>query len=260
VRRLLALLLTLTLVLLLVDLARPAWTDPLRQAAAGTIGPLQRWVGLPGDDLDRVRTERDTLRVERDLARAEREDLAARLALHEAATGRTHRVVSARVVGFAAGSAPVGSRTVTIDRGADDGVRVDQSVVATHGLVGRVLRTHPGTADVLVLGDPRVVVGVRFGATGALGSLDARAAPGVPLRPFGALTLTVLGDSPVAVGDQVSTLGSPGSVPFVPGVVVGQVTAVDPADGELGRTAEVAPAVDLDTLDHVGVVMVEDAP
>lgn len=259
-RRLLLVLVALTIAVLLVDLARPAWTDPVRQAAAGTIGPLQRWVGLPGDDLDRVRAERDLVRVQRDLARAEREDLAARLALHETGPGRTHRLLTARVVGFAGGSAPVGSRTVTIDRGADDGVRADQSVVAPEGLVGRVLRTTPATADVLVLGDPRVVVGVRVGRTGALGSLDARAAPGVPLRPFGALTLTLLGDSTAAVGDQVSTLGSPGSVPFVAGVPVGEVTAVDPDDGELGRTAEVTPAVDLDTVDHVGVVVVGDPP
>lgn len=259
-RRLLAVLLTLTIAVLLVDLARPSWTDPLRQAAAGTIGPFQHWVGLPGDDLGRVRAERDVLLVERELARAERDDLAARLALHDSMTVQTHRLVTARVVGFAGGSTPVGSRTVTIDRGADDGVRADQSVVAPEGLVGRVLRTTPATADVLVLGDPRVVVGVRFGETGALGALAARAAPGVPVRPFGALTLTVLGDSTVAVGDPVTTLGSPGSVPFVAGVPVGEVTAVDPDDGELGRTAEVTPAVDLDTVEHVGVVMVDGLP
>ncbi len=256
-RRLLTVLLALTIALLLVDLARPAWTAPLRQAAAEATGPLQRWVGSSGE-LGRVRAERDAMQGERDLARAERADLAARLALHESWAGRPeHRLLSARVVGFAGGSAPIGSRTVTVDRGAVDGVRADQSVVAPEGLVGRVLRTTPTTADVLVLGDPRVVVGVRFGQTGALGSLDARAAPGLPLRPFGALTLTALGDSAVTVGDQVTTLGSPGSVPFVAGLPVGEVTAVDADNGELGRTAEVTPAVDLDTVEHVGVVIVE---
>ena len=48
----------------------------------------------------------------------------------------------------------------------------------------------------------------------------------------------------VAVGDRVTTLGSVGGRPYVPGIVVGTVTAVDPVDGQLTATATVRPRFD----------------
>jgi rod shape-determining protein MreC len=259
VRRLLLVLLVVTSLVLVVDLARPQWTSPLVDLGAAALGPVQAVVQWPAGGAARARAERDEALMLLDRARSERDALAGRLRLQESAPA-TQELVLARVVGVSAGSAPVGAREVTIDRGEDDGVRADRSVVAAEGLVGRVVSTTATTADVALLGDPRVVPGVRVGGGGVLGALDARAAPGLPVRPFGALTLTVLGEAPVAVGDEVRTVGSPGAVPYVADVLVGRVTAVDPEDGRLGSTAEVTPLAPLDRLDHVGVVVPEGPP
>ena len=55
-------------------------------------------------------------------------------------------------------------------------------------------------------------------------------------------------------GDAVTTLGSPGSRPYPPGIAVGEVTRVERAPGRLTDTAVVRPAVDLATIDVVAVV------
>ncbi|WP_192498708.1 rod shape-determining protein MreC [Ornithinimicrobium pratense] len=253
---LLALVLALfTAAVLVIDLARPGLAQPVRQGMATLAAPAQS--ALAGWDDGSVRT----LTEERDALAAEVARLQDQVARHEqlrtldrATTWGDHDLLPARVVAFSPGTSPVGGRTVTIDVGARDGVVPDQTVVAAEGLVGRVLRVAPTSSDVLLLGDAGVVVGVRFGLDGALGSVEARPVPGLPARGHGELTLTALGDSEIQVGDEVSTLGSPDDRPYAARIPLGTVRAVDPDRGQLGRTAVVTPHVDTDTLDLVAVV------
>jgi rod shape-determining protein MreC len=255
----------LTAGVVVVDLARPGVVEPLRAAVATVAAPAQS--ALAGWDDDRVRElteERNALAAEVTRLREEVRRHGQLEGLDRATTWGDHRLVPARVVAFAPGTSPVGGRTVTIDVGERDGVQEDQTVVCADGLVGRVLRTSPVSSDVLLVGDPDVVVGVRYGdgaGSGALGSVTATTPPGLPPRGHGELTLTALGDSAISVGDPVTTLGSPDDRPYVSRVPLGTVTSVDPDRGQLGRTAVVTPYVDTDTLDLVAVVFADrDAP
>lgn len=259
-----ALLTLLTAGALVVDLARPDLADPVRAAVAAVAAPAQSTLSRWDDGrVAELTAERDALALEVERLR---EELDGRDQLDDLArsagwdSGGDHRLLPARVVAFAPATSPVGGRTVTVDAGEDDGVREGLTVVTAEGLVGRVVRTAPRSADVLLLGDPDVVVGVRFGTAGALGSVSASPQPGLPPRGPGELTLTALGDSPVSVGDQVITLGSPDGRPYAARVPLGTVTAVDPDRGRLGRTAVVTPHVDTDTLDLVAVVLDGPAP
>ncbi|MCK0111532.1 rod shape-determining protein MreC [Ornithinimicrobium sp. F0845] len=247
----------LTVCVLLVDLARPAVTAPVRRSAATVFAPVQAaMTGWTDDRLTEVTRERDALDARVKELEAELRTSGQLTELERAAAGwGGHELLPARVVGFSSGSTPVGGRTVTIDAGELDGVRTDQTVVSSDGLVGRVVRTAPTSADVVLLGGSDVVVGVRFGDEGALGSVDGRPAPGLPARASGQLTLTAVGDSMISVGDPVTTLGSPDSIPYVAGIPLGTVTSVDPDRGQLGRTAVVEPFVDGDSLDLVAVVL-----
>ena len=101
-------------------------------------------------------------------------------------------------------------------------------------------------------GGGELVVGVRVGATGALGSVGPGAA-GPRRRPPGELSLQLVTRGTPTVGDPVTTLGSPDG-PFEPGVRVGTVAAVDQAAGALTVSASVTPAVDVGSLDVVGVL------
>ena len=69
------------------------------------------------------------------------------------------------------------------------------------------------------------------------------------------LGLALVQTGALAVGDDVRTLGSVGGRPFVPGVLVGQVTAVEPQRGRLAPSGTVRPAVDVGTLSVVGVLL-----
>ena len=84
---------------------------------------------------------------------------------------------------------------------------------------------------------------------------SARPPPGDAVRAPGDLTLRLVDRSTVAAGDRVTTLGSVGGRPYAPGIVVGTVTSVDPAQGRLTATAVVRPAVDASRLDVVAVVL-----
>lgn len=241
--------------LLGLDVSRPGSTSFLRTGAAAAFGPLERALTVGRDDeVTRLTGERD------ELIRARRQDaatvqqargVASALAL-PAAKGAV--LLAARVVAFTPVSSS-GEHRVTIDVGYRDGVTKDLTVIAGAGLVGRVIAVAAWTSDVLVVGDRDLRVGVRVGQKGWFGSVSATAPIGVTRREPGHLSLTLLEQGTVVVGDTVRTLGSIGGRPFMPDIPVGMVVSLDPDRGQLTSTAAVEPAVDTATLDVVAVVL-----
>lgn len=264
--------LAVTVLVLILDLGRPSWTDPLRSAAAQVAGPVQRALtGLTDTRVTDLTQERNELAARVAELEAERQIDADLSALADGSSWGSGTLLPSRVVGFAGESRPVASRTVAIDVGTADGVQVGQTVVDVDGLVGRVTRVETSGAVVEVLGDDQVVVGVRFGPDGALGTVvsGARPVPGagtsasaaasreVAARGPDDLTLIALGDTTPEPGDEVFTLGSPDGTPYAAQVPVGVVGEVDPPGPteQFGATAVVRPYVDLDTLDLVAVML-----
>lgn len=247
----------LTTALLLVDLVRPATMEPVRSAAAVVSAPvtgaLAGWTDTRITELTR---ERNDLAARVADLQAQVDTHADLEALERSASWGRSELRPARVIGFSSSSAPVGERSVTIDAGSQEGITVDQTVIDVNGLVGRVVRVDRRSADVLLLGDADVVVAVRFGADGALGSVEASPAQAhqLPARGPDELTLIGVGQSPIAVGDVVTTLGSPDSRPYVAGVPLGEVVSVDPPNGGVSASAAVRPYMRADTLDLVAVV------
>jgi rod shape-determining protein MreC len=244
-------LLLATLVAVVLDLSGSVLPDRARSVAAAAIGPVQRSVAAV-DRGDSARLEEENAVLRTRLAQAEarlaQDDAAGRL-LASASAGAGH-LLAARVV--ATNTTVAGGRQVTVDVGHRDGVEPNLTVVAADGLVGRVVSVGPWSSDVRLLDGADSAVAVRVGS-GVLGSV---AGPqGDIARAPGELTLALVDRSTVAVGDQVTTLGSVGGRPYVPGIVVGTVTAVDPALGTLTATAAVRPAVDPNRLDVVAVVL-----
>lgn len=252
-RRLLLVLLSVTLVVAALDVAGSSAAGPLRGAGAVVFGPLERLAGGGaaggldggGQAVAPVRQAVESAGSTR--AAAETEQLRELL---ESPGTKGVRFVPARVVAVGAQGA-AGPARVTIDVGSRDGISTDLTVVAARGLVGRVVSTGPWTSDVLLVGSADLTVGVRVGRAGTLASLGAGARP----RPAGQLDLQLVQRGTVAVGDAVTTMGSVGGRPFVAGVRVGTVASVDPAGGQLAPTAAVTPSVDVTSLDVVGVVL-----
>jgi rod shape-determining protein MreC len=249
-RRLLATLVALTLLVMAVDLAGGAGPGVLRSAGGVAVGPLQRLLS-PGDDRaggDRIERAA-ALHLDTSDAVAARE--LRRLLAAPQARGRAF--VPARVVAVGRQGA-AGPERVTVDVGSRDGIVPDLCVVTADGLVGRVVSVAPWTADVLLLGSADLAVGVRVGSPGVLGTVGS-GAKGAHRRPAGQLNLTAVERGRLRPGDPVETLGSVGGAPFPAGIPVGVVTSTDQSAGDLTPSAAVRPAVDVTTLDLVGVLL-----
>lgn len=133
-----------------------------------------------------------------------------------------------------------------IDVGSRDGVSENMVVVEPNGVAGRIIRVSERTSTVLLLTDPQSGVGVITAK-----SRDA----GVAAGQVGSQELVVrfFGGTPrPSIGEQVLTSGYGGVFP--PGLVVGQITAIDYDSQGLVLTAVVKPAVDFDRLSEVLVL------
>ncbi|AQU68729.1 rod shape-determining protein MreC [Streptomyces niveus] len=264
-RLLLVLLIAIAFALITVDIrgGEASPVDGARQAAATVFGPVQNGVAKAVDPVgnaigavrdsggrhDRVTAlERENAALKQRLGSDDRNRSRVReldKLLKTAGAGQ-YGIKAAEVI--AIGAAQGFSWTVTIDAGANDGVKRDMTVLNGDGLVGRVTTVGPNTATVLLANDPDFTVGTRMEKSDELGF-----ATGQGDQPLNVQLLN--GKAKVKNGDRLVTFGSSRDRPFVPGVPVGQVVRVDPAAGDLTRDIFVRPYVGFSKLDIVGVVV-----
>jgi len=264
-RLLLVLLIAIAFALITVDIrgGRNSPVDGARQAAAAVFGPIENGVSSAVDPVgNAVSAVRDSGDKHDRLAKLEKENatLKAKLGsddrsrsrlkqldkmLNVAAEGQ-YGIKGAEVI--AIGAAQGFSWTITIDVGANDGIRRDMTVLNGDGLVGRVTTVGPDASTVLLANDPDFTVGTRMEGSDELGFASGQGDR--------ALRVELLnGKAEVKKGDRLVTFGSQADKPFVPGVPVGVVSRVDPSGGGLTRTLYVTPFVGFSRLDVVGVVV-----
>ncbi|MET9497287.1 rod shape-determining protein MreC [Streptomyces sp. NPDC006552] len=264
-RLLLVLLIAIAFALITVDIrgGEDSPVDGARQAAAKVFGPVENGVSGAVDPIgNAVGAVRDSGNRHDRIGRLERENAALKAKLGSDDRNRSkirqldtmlktagagqYGIKGAQVI--AIGSAQGFSWTVTIDAGANDGLKRDMTVLNGQGLVGRVTTVGPGTATVLLANDPDFTVGTRMEKSDELGFTSGQGD-----RPLRVQLLN--GKAKVKKGDRVVTFGSQADKPFVPGVPVGTVVRVDPSGGDLTRTVYVRPYVGFTKLDIVGVVV-----
>nr|WP_153864890.1 MULTISPECIES: rod shape-determining protein MreC [Myxococcaceae] len=235
---------------------RPRWLD---RAIIALTAPLQRGItgGIDGGvrmvrayiTLHGVREENEVLRLENlrmhaavqalGEARLENERLKKLLGYTEAASGPE---IPARVLGV--NPAPK-LLSVRINRGEADGVERGMSVVTPEGIVGQVVRTTGGYADVALVTDPMSRVAIRVQRSRARAT-----AAGAGLNPL--RLETALRTEDISEGDLVITAGTDGVYP--PGLVVGRVSALEKSTQGMFQHAEIIPAVDTTKLEEVLVI------
>ncbi|WP_369389158.1 rod shape-determining protein MreC [Streptomyces sp. CG1] len=264
-RLLLVLLVAIAFALITVDIrgGRNSPVDGARQAAAAVFGPVENGLSSAVDPVgNAVSAIRDADSRHDRLATLEKENAALKAKLGSDDRNRSrlnqldrmlkiagdgqYGIKGAQVI--AIGAAQGFSWTITIDAGANDGIRRDMTVLNGDGLVGRVTTVGPDTSTVLLANDPDFTVGTRMEGSDELGF-----ASGQGDRPLRVELLN--GKAEVKKGDRLVTFGSEADRPFVPGVPVGVVSRVDPSNGGLTRTIYVTPYVGFTKLDIVGVVV-----
>lgn len=264
-RLLLVLLIAIAFALITVDIrgGEASPVDGARQAAATVFGPVQNGVAKAVDPVgNAIGAVRDSGGRHDRVSALERENAALKQRLGSDDRNRSrvkeldkllktagagqYGIKAAEVI--AIGAAQGFSWTVTIDAGADDGLKRDMTVLNGDGLVGRVTTVGPNTATVLLANDPDFTVGTRMEKSDELGF-----ATGQGDQPLNVQLLN--GKAKVRNGDRLVTFGSSRDRPFVPGVPVGEVVRVDPSGGDLTRDIFVRPYVGFSKLDIVGVVV-----
>jgi rod shape-determining protein MreC len=138
-------------------------------------------------------------------------------------------------------------KTLTIDRGSQAGIRTDAVVLGAGGVVGRVIRVFPNTAEVLLLTDQRSAIGAMGQFSRDVGVLKGGDASGEGCR-----LVYLPRTATIRPGEVVVTSGLGGVFPK--GLVLGQVVEVKSEEYGLGKFALVEPAVDLDHLEEVLVI------
>ncbi len=156
------------------------------------------------------------------------------------------KVLNARVI--SQGSSQSFSQTITIDSGSKAGIKTNMTVLSEFGIAGVVKEVFPNTALVSLATDPSFRIGVRIAGSQQIGILSGRGNRSASLQLIDNLTS-------VKVGDVLLSRGSVANRPFVPGVPIGYVTAVDNSAGAIAQSATVHLYTDFSALGVVAVVV-----
>jgi rod shape-determining protein MreC len=161
-----------------------------------------------------------------------------------------YRIVAANVIATGQGY----QQTVTLDAGSSDGVRPRETVLNGQGLVGEVITVSADTCTVLLATDSSAQVGIELAPSGEVGWVTG---PGKTPSGTGRLRLQILDAGAVLTpGEQLVTSASVKDRPYVPGVPVGVISAVENRAGALTARAQVRPYVNFTALGVVGIVIV----
>lgn len=127
------------------------------------------------------------------------------------------------------------SRTMTLDKGSDDGLAKDLAVITAAGVVGRVHTTLPGMAKVLLLTDPGSTIAVRVQRNREEGLLEGK------LDRCALKYVSYYAD--IQEGDLLVTSGMDGIFPK--GLPVATVVKVSKHEANAFQTVIAKPAVSL---------------
>lgn len=152
---------------------------------------------------------------------------------------RTFNLTPARPIGF--------SRFLLIDKGSNDGLKVNQAVVFKDNFIGRILEVDPKKSRVILGSDPDSRIS-------AFSQSDSGKAKGILIGEFGSEMILdkILHEEPIKIGDLVYSEGQELEIPR--GLILGQVSEVIEKDNEIFKKARVKPVFEIGDLEVVFVV------
>jgi rod shape-determining protein MreC len=232
---------------------------PLESGASRAFKPLTDLFGWFGDTLHAKHQNKNL--------KKEVQDLRSRLAQAQTAqrdAAELRGIVGLRrTSGFPQGTQPVTARVIArsptvwysslkIDQGSSNGIRVDQPVIASGGLAGKITRVTGGTAEVTLVTDSESAVSAQVMPNGASGIVKPEVG-----NPNDLLLDFVEKGQRVSPGATVVTSGFTSSRVeslFPRGIPIGRVTKVNLDEIELYQRVHIKPFADLKRLDYVQVL------
>ena len=258
-------LVVLIVVILIATLFMPSDTTVAQSGIGAIFSPIQKgmsqvttflrgWFGTsseqekPTDELEELRNEVELLKIQ---LSAYEELESENQRLNEQLDARTNYEdldpVFARVIAKDTG---VWFETFTINKGLNDGVKVNMAVVNSDGLIGRVSTVGYNYSVVVSIIDPRSSIAALISRTrdnGMLQGVRETEDDDLECRMY---YLANLGN--VNVGDHVYTSGLDSRFPK--GLFIGTVTAVSRSTQSGDRYVAVHPAADFSAIEEVFVL------
>jgi rod shape-determining protein MreC len=240
---------------------------PIQEGANRALKPFRDLFGWFGDTFD-AKEDRDRYKAERDalskklsevtLQNRELEQLKGLDQINTAGGLDDYQPVTARVI---ARSPSSWYQTFQINKGSSDGVEVNQPVVNSAGLVGKIKEVSDGNAVVMLLTDPEFGVSARALESGEPGSVSPAVGAAGDLR-----FELVPNAKEVRRGERIITAGTSTSAKvsdlsslYPAGIPIGIVDRIEAGEGELDRVIHVEPVAELRKLDIVEVLTRPDA-
>ena len=200
------------------------------------------------------RMENENLRQERTRFETQMLDLREKVKQLELSKSQTdwqstssYRAIQARVVGRDANKL---FSTVVIDKGSNDGIQKNMPVIASGGLVGRVIITSPFSSRVMLLTDERHGAGAVIAQTAEnrlLGIVKGK-------DNFVCELKFIAPPDKVDNGEQVMTSGQDGIYPK--GLLIGRIRKPDNVTSVTPSVVEVDPSAPIGSLEIVSVILI----
>jgi rod shape-determining protein MreC len=239
--------------------------SPIQEGASKVLSPVRDVAGWFSDTLQ-AKSQRDQLRKEVQLltkevaeyhtAYIQNQQLRQDVGLDNSVGLSAYHLVGADVI---AQDPTLWYQTIEVDKGSDDGVRMNDPVVGGGALVGKISVVDSTVSIVTLITDHSYGVGARV--------LDANGDTGVLVPAVGNPNQMLLqelpGHAPIVAGQQVVTSGfkDPSNPAldslYPPGIPIGQVSNADQNELENNFQVQVAPAADLR---HLSVVQILTRP
>ncbi|MDE5865678.1 MAG: rod shape-determining protein MreC [Lachnospiraceae bacterium] len=138
-----------------------------------------------------------------------------------------------------------------INKGEEDGLKVDMNVMAGSGLVGRIVDTGPHWSKVkaIIADDSNVSAMVLSSSDNMIVSGDLK------LYASGVISFEQLVDSAdvVVEGDKIVTSNI--SDKYLPGILIGYISTINRDSNNLTKSGYITPAVDFEHLEVVLVIL-----
>ncbi|MBQ1901326.1 MAG: rod shape-determining protein MreC [Lachnospiraceae bacterium] len=142
--------------------------------------------------------------------------------------------------------------TFTIDKGSDDGIKVDMNVIAGSGLVGIVTEVGPGYSVIKsIINDSSAVSGMILDTSDnciVSGDLES-------MTSSNTILLSNLEDTENQVSSGTSVVTSNISNKYLPGILIGYVTSIEADSNGLTKSGTITPVVDFKHLQDVLVIL-----
>jgi rod shape-determining protein MreC len=233
--------------------------SPVQEGASKVLSPVRDIAGWFSDTLraksqrDQLRKEVATLRQKLDYYQSEaiqNAQLTKELGLDQSIGTANYHSVGANVIGR---DPTLWYQTVTIDKGSDDGVALNDPALGDGALVGDVTTVDPSVSIVTLITDHSYAVAAQVN--------DESGDTGVLVPAVGNPNELLLQDLPnqasIVKGDQVVTAGfksGPLQSLYPAGIPIGQVSNADQNQLYNNDQVQVSPSADLRHFDQVQIL------